>query len=377
MEIVLYVHDLFHEIGHSRAMLETLNHFPNNSIKKLDIICFTSDEKEKLFSGLGDKVTIHKLPFKNLKPFLLKAVFFHVASLIYTLIFVPKNKMKISIGVASLICDAVNVQFVHNQWSKLYFKHKRVGPIQWLYKKILLGYLDLAEKLVFYRENVQLFCLSEFVSKFCIDTLKISPSRVHTAYSSVNTDDFNPILDQKEIIKKALVAIHPELGQLDTTRPIALFVGAYQRKGLPIVLEKLTPNTQLVVVGKPDAIGEFKFPDHLKITPISFSKNLREIYSLCDCFIFPTAYEPFGLVILEAALMGLEVHVTRQYVGASELLENLPGIKLYETPDSFPVIEPRIISSSEREIYIAERKAALSMYTWKSAAEIYYSVLKS
>ena len=42
----------------------------------------------------------------------------------------------------------------------------------------------------------------------------------------------------------------------------------------------------------------------------------------------PTLYEPFGLVLIEAAAMGMNIVTTRNCVGASELLENLEGIEI-------------------------------------------------
>ena len=90
---------------------------------------------------------------------------------------------------------------------------------------------------------------------------------------------------------------------------------------------------------------------------------------MADAFVFPTEYEPYGLVIVEAAVMGLTVLVTQEEVGASEVLENLSGIHLFSRYAPIPLNELRCLSPEERENRRKERLEHLKKSDWTVAAK--------
>jgi len=105
-----------------------------------------------------------------------------------------------------------------------------------------------------------------------------------------------------------------------------LFVGAYGRKGLDTAIRALalmTRDAELVAVGDGDrarflalaaALG---VADRVRLEP--WRERIEEAYTAADVFVFPTRYEPFGMVIAEALASGLPV-VTSAAAGAAELV---------------------------------------------------------
>lgn len=131
----------------------------------------------------------------------------------------------------------------------------------------------------------------------------------------------------------------PRSGPSDGTPDlVALFVGGdWQRKGLPLVVEALgrlrgeAPklDVRLVVVGGGD-------PEPLKararatgvehaVTFVGRVGDPERYYRAADVFVFPTAYEAFPLVALEAAASGLPILATRAN-GITDLVDETAGV---------------------------------------------------
>lgn len=86
-----------------------------------------------------------------------------------------------------------------------------------------------------------------------------------------------------------------------------LLAGIYRR------LLALRPKVRLVVVGEGPYLDEMK--ESLKDLPVTFTgflagEDLAQAYASSDIFIFPSATDTFGNVVLEAQASGLPVIVT-------------------------------------------------------------------
>ena len=97
---------------------------------------------------------------------------------------------------------------------------------------------------------------------------------------------------------------------------------------------------------------------------------------MADAFIFPTIYEPFGLVLIEAAAMGMEIFTTKENVGAAEILYDMEKIHLFSGPDEMVLSQIKPISTDERKNIIDKRIDILKKYDWKQTAESFLNVLK-
>ena len=134
---------------------------------------------------------------------------------------------------------------------------------------------------------------------------------------------------------------------------------------------------QLIVVGEEDSTQSITFsknPKH-KTVKIKYTDRIVDFYYICDTFFFPTMYEPFGLVILEAAAMGMQIITRRNSVGASELLEGLPEVYFIDDGEQMiPNIE--YLDRRDKEKIRQERLERFKNYTWVKSSEQLLNFLK-
>lgn len=111
--------------------------------------------------------------------------------------------------------------------------------------------------------------------------------------------------------------------------PILLYVGSgFKRKGveefLEIIARLKTENVQAFIIGKEKNLEYYKqLSKDLKINKkVIFTgprQDVDDFYTISDVFLFPTRYEPFSNVILEAMSSKNAVFTTKQN-GAHEIL---------------------------------------------------------
>lgn len=373
LRLALYVHDLKIEIGHSNSLIELIRHLPsavNSNIEQLEIISYTSSPAHILFPELNGKVIFRKVPCGWLKPVLLKSIFFQIWTALYSRLFQGSGVYKIGIGISSLVVDAVSVQFIHHQWTERGLQMERGHLLRRLYKKILFSYFEACERFLFSRPGIKIFSPAKFLTDFFHQNFPAAEAV--TIYSGVNLKRFEMVSSERQTLFEALRKNYPVLNGLDLTRPIFLFVGAYERKGLPEALEILRSQgqAQIIVIGSPSLGKTPDWPTHAKVYPITFTKEIPLFYALADAFVFPTFYEPFGLVLFEAMSMGLTIVTRLSEVGASELLQGLPEVYFCDS-NSFSLPIQKKKSLADKQQLRAERLGILGDVSWvKASAEL-------
>ena len=146
---------------------------------------------------------------------------------------------------------------------------------------------------------------------------RIDEEKVHVVLNGIDPEKWYP----------SPGAIAEELG-VDTTRPIASFVGRITRqKGVPHLLKAarlFDDDIQLILcAGAPDTpeIAEETqaLADQLRaerdgvywVQEMLPPERIREVYSVSDVFICPSIYEPLGIVNLEAMACNTAVVASR------------------------------------------------------------------
>ena len=122
---------------------------------------------------------------------------------------------------------------------------------------------------------------------------------------------------------------------------VALYVGDYQKGLAPTIRAAArVPGLHLVGVSRSPVepyqalIREEGAADRIHLTPPT--QHVERYYAAADLFVFPTFYDPFGLVATEAMASGLPVVCSRE-AGAAELIED--GVEGLIVNDPWDVAE--------------------------------------
>jgi glycosyltransferase involved in cell wall biosynthesis len=375
MKLTVYVHDLFYEIGHSNVTLNSLEYIDGIESTDIKFVVFTSENRQKLFSK-DIKTHIHYVPFSNIKPVLVKVLWFQIYTFIYSIIF-DNQRTKLSVGMANLNCDISILHFIHEQWGDKYFKLIKPRGISLIYKKVFFSYLNICERIVFNFRRPKLITVSEFMKVFIKTRYAYQDQNIKTIHSGFDLARFSSSgLDHKECLQK-LISLHPEMKNFDSSRPTSLFIGAFERKGLSVILEQwktVKPNSNLIIIGKSESGEAVIFEENTIHIP--YTKEINLFYEISDYFLFPTIYEPFGMVIIEALIKGLHVYTTKENVGASEIILEMEGVtivennKRFELPKSF-----KILTNELRNKRINERKTYFKKFNWEEVSKDYKTTL--
>ncbi len=137
--------------------------------------------------------------------------------------------------------------------------------------------------------------------------------KIQVCYNGVNPEKYDPETANTEQIKK----VRDHYG-IEDDELMILFIGRLVGvKGvdrlimaMPHVLQKI-PNAKLVIVGLGDLqdylvnlVRTMRLDDSVKFRFEFISEEERILhYAACDIAVFPSLYEPFGIVVLEAMSM--------------------------------------------------------------------------
>jgi len=274
--------------------------------------------------------------------------------------------------------DVAEMQFVYRSWAD--YKKKHGLPVL-LVDKVL----PVIEKHNI-KKAKKLIAISNIVKEEIMRIYGTPSEKIDVAHSGVNLDMFNPKSRRfsKEIRKKH---------GIKDDDIVLLFVGnPFGRKGLRYIIEALpkvkSNKVKLLVLGK-DGINPFlelasKLGVKDKVVYGGFSSEVFKYFGASDIFVFPTLYEPFGLVILEAMASGLPP-ITSKIAGAAELIDDgKDGFQLKNPKNSNDIAEKinylvnndklrkrmSVNTRKKAEKYSWKRTANLMMKTFEEAAEM-------
>ena len=178
--------------------------------------------------------------------------------------------------------------------------------------------------------------------------------------------------------------------QIPETSVVVLFVGEYRRKGLATVIRALgelqDPRIHLLAVGKGNLEQYQTLAKEAGISQqVTFAgpaRDIEQVFGAADMFVFPTYYEPFGMVITEAMASSLPV-ITSRSAGASEMIsEGESGLLLDNPGDPHELsqkIKILLADEANRKQIGKSARAAASIYNWSHVAEdtlqLYYRSL--
>ena len=226
------------------------------------------------------------------------------------------------------------------------------------------------EKQIFKEGNYKaIMANSQKGKKEIVDLYGVPENKIHVIYTAVDSKRFTG--DHGQETKEELCrqfSINPD-------NPLLLFVGSgFQRKGLPVTLQALALlpfPAHLIVVGKERLFFYQRLAKKLGVdSSVTFTGPIPDLvpfYAGADLFIFPTIYEPFSNVCLEAMSAGLQV-VTSRINGASEVLIEGENGCIIEDPLNPAEIADKIQQGlAISKVRIAEANGnILQKLTWKN-----------
>jgi glycosyltransferase involved in cell wall biosynthesis len=172
--------------------------------------------------------------------------------------------------------------------------------------------------------------------------------------------------------------------------PILLYIGIldnrrnlnFTAKFLPNILNQF-PKTGFLVIG--NGPGSVSFNDEMR--KIGFNQNLLMvkslpqnhlpfIYKIASCFLLPTQYEIFGMVIAECIWFGLPV-VTTHSAGVDELfrMTNWDGLKTCDLDDKKWSEEVLTILKIKKSRFISTSREVRDHLLWENIVPQYISAL--
>ena len=225
---------------------------------------------------------------------------------------------------------------VHDRWLKIRADHQgflkrlsvRMNPFH--------RYLLWLERRLFESPDLQAVIVnSNMVRHEITARFRIPDEKIHTIYNGVDLNRFHP--KNKLAIGNSL---RLECG-IDDKTPVVLFVGSgFERKGLSTLVKGMAMaggDVRLWVVGKGNTHPYQKLIRKLglqsRITFRGPHKDVMRFYAGADIFAFPTLYDPFPTVVLEAMASGLPVITTAQ-CGAAEIMTQGKEGFILSRPDS-------------------------------------------
>ena len=168
----------------------------------------------------------------------------------------------------------------------------------------------------------RVICISNMVRQDVQRFYVVPEEKLVTIYNGIDLAAFSLdcVVNRQEI--------RQELG-IPQDALVYVFVGSgFKRKGLETAIRALPPEAHLIAVGKDKEVALFQkiaaetganTEQSQRVHFVGPQKDVRSYYGAADAFVFPTIYEPFGSVVLEAMACGLPA-ITTARCGAGEII---------------------------------------------------------
>ena len=228
-----------------------------------------------------------------------------------------------SVGAAALDADVITAQFCQAAFTARFGGIRGGRGVRAMYQRFAQSRFTVDERRAYASPRLQrVIAVSEGTARELREFYGVPAERIVVVPNGVDGAQFHPPADAT-----ARRALRHKLA-LPADEFLALFVGGdWERKGVRDAITAVAglANTRLIVLGSGDeaamrlhaaragAAAQVMFP--------GASRTPEDWYSACDAFVFPSRYEAFSLVTLEAAASGLPI-VAHAINGTTELVRD-------------------------------------------------------
>lgn len=276
--------------------------------------------------------------------------------------------VKVNGAITWANADVNAAHFIHSAWlhSPAHVWQQRkdaYGLYQWFYTALNAYWEQRA-----FAQARQVVAVS---AQVCNDlqTIGIASDRIQVIYNGVDTDEFYPGYGDRQALA------------LPESVPLAIFVGDIRssRKNLDSVLKALVnvSGLHLAVVGSinnspyPALARELEVDERVHF--LGYRQDTAALMRASDFLVFPSRYETFGLVVLEAMASGIPV-ITSAATPAAELLTADAGI-VVSNPDDIPALVKEMLylthHPTQRQQMGVHARVIAEKHSWKQMAKCY------
>lgn len=367
--------------GISRYVAELAEWFS----KEHDVHVFTSSWEDVN----SDKIQFHKVPItsfeylKNRKKYALNLLFEVASFRRNTEKTIKEYKFDIihTLGDYSGYCDVYTAQSCHRAWLKIAqnqtksiigkLKKSTFNPLH----RIILGPEDHI-----INSCKMIISVSNGVKNEILDNYKVPENKIIVLPNGVNIEKFST--QNKDKYRKD---IREQYGLNENDFVMIFPAHQFERKGLEYIFKAMNNlndnNLHLLIVGRDSSSTYNSMAKNLGIEKqILFTGEtpfIERLYAASDIMIFPTIYEPFGLVVTEAMASGLPVIVSK-IAGAAEIMnDRKDGILLKDYADINEITKAILFckrnTGAMAELGKEARKTA-EKYSWDYVANKTYII---
>ena len=374
LKIALVAHGI-HFLGGMERCFAELTHA---LCREHDVHLFTSDATDVPL----DRVTLHPIPVVQ-QPLLLKFLQFYLIS--SRLLRREEFDIVHTIGGITARQNIVTAQYCQYAWGSAIKQEPAAAEGITAYHRMmwrLTGYFE--KRAINSPDTHKVIANSHRTGKDLQKFYGTDPHKIEVIYNAVDPSRFTP----KNQCHRA--SIRQRHGIREEAM-LLLFVGEYRRKGLANVIRALgklrAQHVHLLAVGQGDQNRYAALASQNgvcdQVTLAAPTSDIERVFGAVDTFVFPTLYEPFGMVITEAMASGLPV-ITSRAAGAAEWIEDgVNGLLLNNPSDTNELaacLGRLIFDDPLRHKLGANARESVSCHDWKRMAGqtlSLYSQLKS
>jgi len=356
LKIAFVVHDYNRVFGHSRYVAELATRFKRDH--EVHIYANTVDEPNP------EGLTFHHVPA------------WRFSAIVGCLTFVAPATFMVgsgydivhSQGLCGLRHNVATMHFCQPAW---YAALKRMqGRLTW-WQKLSKSILTPLERWALCQTRTRrVIVISELMRADLLQCFGREDG-VRLVYHGIDLETFHPRnRDRYRAEIRTSLNIAPSMC-------LALFVGNLA-KGAAVAIKATArvPGVHLVLVSGSNARADKAVVEAEgvtdRVTFVSFTQHIERYFAASDVFLFPTLWEPYGMVISEAMATGLPV-ITSKTAGAAELITHDRDGWLTDDPWDVAAVTAGLQElagdAARRQAMGSAARTTIEAYPWEAAAQ--------